>query len=90
MKPGARPARRSAAISRGISSTTTGVSFMTPLTDAAPTSTSSSAIRGAFSTSQPRRREAGSSAPVTTSAWPRIISAQIATSAGWPKPLRKR
>ena len=90
IRAGERPARVSAAISSGISSTTTGVSFITPLTPAATSSTARSASRGDFSTSHASRRAAGSSAPVSTSAWPRTISAQMATSAGWPKPLKKR
>ena len=90
MKAGARPARRSAVASSGISSTTSGVSLTKPDIAAAPTSTTSSASQGARATSHASWRAAGSSAPVSTSERPRIISEQIATSAGWPKPPKKR
>ena len=83
-------ARDAAAMTSGISSTTTGVSLMKPLTAAAETITPSGASHGAAATHAASRRAIGSSAPVMTSAWPSTIKAQIATSAGWPKPEKKR
>ena len=73
----------------GISNTTIGVLFMNALRTAAAMSVTSSASTGRVDQARPTIIASGCNAPVVSSAFPTISSAQMVSNASLPKPAKK-